>query len=97
MAWQDRISSWMDRQIERFPVVDRWLERHFHAIGWHGPYVRHLVRTRLAPALALGTAILLTVVVVLLVRRSRARRRAAGGPAAGARTLSAAGDRPPSP
>jgi hypothetical protein len=97
MGWQDRFTSWVDHQIERFPALDAWLERHFHAMGIHGPYARHLAKTRLAPAIAIGLAMLLALVVVLLVRRSRARRRAASGPAAGARTLSAAGGRPPSP
>ena len=98
MGWQDRFATWLDHQIERLPALDLWLERHLHAMGIHGPYARHLARTRLAPTIAVGLTVLLALVAALLITRWRARRwREDQGPATTrARTLSAAGGRPPS-
>ena len=70
MAWQDRLSSWIDGQIERVPALDGWFERHFHAIGLHGPEVRHLAKTRFVPLAAIATGLLLVLLVTWLVRRS---------------------------
>ncbi|HXM58376.1 MAG TPA: hypothetical protein VOB72_23450 [Candidatus Dormibacteraeota bacterium] len=98
MGWSDRFSSWLDHQVERVPALDHWMESHFHAFGFHGPYIRHLAKTRLAPAILLGGTILLVLLVVALVRRSRARRRRQEAAAAAvlAGRLSAAGGPPPS-
>jgi hypothetical protein len=97
MGWADRFSSWLDHQVERVPALDHWMESHFHALGFHGPYIRHLAKTRIGPAvLLIGTA-LLVLLVVALVRRSRGRRRRRDAAAAVlAGRLSAAGDPPPS-
>ena len=74
MAWQDRLSNWVDSQVERLPVLDRWFENHFHAIGMHGPEVRHLLKTRFAPAAMMVTAAFVVLAVAVLVRRARAPR-----------------------
>lgn len=86
MTWQDRLAGWVSRQVERSPALDHWLEKHIHAIGLHGPEVRHLLRTRFATAGALLSAVVLVLLVAAVarrVRRSRDRRRRQGAPAAG--------------
>lgn len=94
MAWYDRLTRWADHLIERTFGLHDVFERQFHALGLHGPYMRHLAKTRVVPALVVGTALLLALIAFALVRRSRARRlRATAAPAA---PLSAAGARPPS-
>jgi hypothetical protein len=81
MAWQDRLSTWVDSQIARVPVLDRWFENHFHAIGMHGPEVRHLLKTRFVPVAMMVTAAFVVLAVVGLVRRARASRpEPAGAP-----------------
>jgi hypothetical protein len=95
MAWYDRLAHWVDRLIERTFGLHDVFERHFHALGLHGPYMRHLAKTRVVPALLIGTALLLALIAFALVRRSRARRRPVD-PGAPAAPLSAAGARPPS-
>jgi len=81
MAWQDRLSNWVDSQIERLPVLDQWFEKHFHAIGLHGPEVRHLLKTRFVPVAMLVTAAFVVLAVAVLVRRARAPRpEPAGAP-----------------
>jgi hypothetical protein len=98
MGWYDRLSNWVDHLIERQWHLHDIFERHFHAFGLHGPYTRHLAKTRVAPAIAIGLAILFTLAVVLLVRKARARRRRRRLAAAAVPTtrLSAAAGRPPS-
>jgi hypothetical protein len=98
MSWSHRFANWLDEQIARFPALDHWMESHFHALGFHGPYVRHLAATRLAPAVLLGGTIVLALLIVAFVRRSRARRRRRDEAAAAvlAGRLSAAGGPPPS-
>ena len=97
MGLYDRFSTWMDHLLERQFHLHDFLERHFHAFGLHGPYTRHLAKTRVIPLLLLGTTLLIVLCATLLVRRWRARRRrrrlAAVVPAT---MLSAAGGRPPS-
>jgi hypothetical protein len=79
MAWQDRLANWVDAQLQRLPGLDQWSERHFHAIGMHGPEVRHLLKTRFFPAAAmLGVAFLVLLAVTLIRRRSG--RAGGGGP-----------------
>jgi hypothetical protein len=94
MAWYDRFATWADHLIERTFGLHDLFERYFHAWGLHGPYTRHLVKTRLVPALLAGGTLLVVLIVLALVRRSRARRRLRA--AAPASRLSAAGARPPS-
>lgn len=77
MGWQDGLARWVDHQIQQHPALDRWLEQHFHAIGLHGPAVRHLLKTRVMPAAVLVLATMLLLIATLVVRRlrrSRARR-----------------------
>ena len=78
MAWQDRIAAWLDQQIALHPALDRWLELRFHAMGLHGPAVRHLLKTRAVPAaiVLLGTVLLMIALGVL--RRRRRKRGLAG-------------------
>lgn len=73
MAWQDRLASWVDAQLQRLPGLDRWIEKHFHAIGLHGPEVRHLLKTRFLPAAVMVTTLLLLLIVLAVVRRRSAR------------------------
>jgi hypothetical protein len=74
MAWQDRMATWLDAQLQRVPGLDQWSERHFHAIGLHGPEVRHLLKTRFVPAaLMLSAAFIVLVAAALVRRRSLAR------------------------
>jgi len=73
MAWQDRLSNWVDSQIERLPALDGWFEKHFHAVGLHGPEVRHLVKTRFVPFAVLVSVVLLVMLVTWLVRRGGSR------------------------
>ncbi len=85
MTWQDRLAGWVSHQVERSPALDHWLERHIHAVGLHGPEVRHLLKTRFVPAVALLSAVVLVVLVAAVarrVRRSRDRRRRQQAPAA---------------
>jgi len=99
MGWYDRFSSWVDNLLERQWHLHDIMERHFHAFGLHGPYTRHLAKTRVAPLLLAGTAFLLVLTVALLIRRVRARRRRrrlAAAAAVPTTLLSAAGGRPPS-
>jgi hypothetical protein len=77
MGWQDGLARWADHQIEQHRAFERWLELHFHAIGLHGPAVRHLLKTRVMPAAILVLATMLLLIAALMVRRlrrSRARR-----------------------
>ncbi|HYW23316.1 MAG TPA: hypothetical protein VE953_04080 [Terriglobales bacterium] len=69
MPWQDRLANWLDAQLQRLPGVDRWSERHFHAIGLHGPEVRHLLKTRFFPAATVVGAVLVVLIVAALIRR----------------------------
>ena len=73
MAWQDRLANWVDAQIQRLPGLDQWSERHFHAIGLHGPEVRHLLKTRFFPAAVMLTAAFVVLAAAALVRRRSAR------------------------
>ncbi len=85
MTWQDRLAGWVNHQIERSPALERWLERHIHAIGLHGPQARHLLKTRFVPAVALLSVVVLMLLVAAVarrVRRSRERRRRKGAAAA---------------
>jgi hypothetical protein len=75
MAWQDRLANWVDGLLERMPAVDQWLELNFHAIGLHGPEVRHLMKTRFLPAAMAFSAVIAVLLVVALVRRARGGRR----------------------
>src|SRR5260370_19364672 len=74
MTWQDRLAGWVSRQVERSPALDHWLEKHIHAIGLHGPQVRHLLRTRFVPAVALLSAVVLVLLVAAVTRRVRRSR-----------------------
>jgi len=79
MAWQDRLANWVDAQLQRLPGLDQWSERHFHAIGLHGPEVRHLLKTRFLPAaVMLGVAFLVLLAAALIRRRTA--RAGGGGP-----------------
>jgi hypothetical protein len=73
MAWQDRLANWADGLLQRLPGLDHWSEKHFHAIGLHGPEVRHLLKTRFFPAAVLVSAALALLVVSALLRRRSAR------------------------
>jgi hypothetical protein len=75
MAWQDRLANWVDGLLQRLPGLDRWFEKHFHALGLHGPEVRHLLKTRFLPAAMLLSAVLAVLVVMALARRARGGRR----------------------
>jgi hypothetical protein len=78
MSWEDRLATWVDHQVVQHPALDRWLELHLHAVGIHGPAARHLLKTRVLPAvIAIGAATLLLLAVLLVgrARRSRSRRR----------------------
>lgn len=80
MTWQDRLASWVSQQIGRWPALDHWLEKHVHAVGLHGPEVRHLLKTRFIPAAALVSALVLVLVVTAVARRaSRSRERPSSG------------------
>jgi hypothetical protein len=94
MAWYDRLSTWVDHLLERTFGLHDFFERQFHAFGMHGPYTRHLVKTRIGPAVLLGLTMLMALAAVLLIRRWRARRRRAI--AAVPARFSAVGGRPPS-
>ncbi len=80
MGWLDALGRWAYHQVwVRSPELYRWLEDHFHAVGLHGPTVRHLARTRLMPATLLVLAIVVAMLATVAVqrvqrRRSRARR-----------------------
>jgi hypothetical protein len=66
--------------VESHPWLDVFLESHFHALGLHGPLVRHSLRVRVVPAALLVTATLVLLIAMVVVRRTRraiARRRAA--------------------
>jgi hypothetical protein len=78
MDWQDRIAAWLDRQVAGHPALDRWLEAHLHAIGLHGPAVRHLLKTRVVPAATVVMAALLLMIALGMLRRARRRRRKRG-------------------
>jgi hypothetical protein len=73
MAWLDRLANWVDALLQHVPGLDRWFERHFHAIGLHGPEVRHLLKTRFFPAAVAGGAVFAVVLLPGLVRRRSAR------------------------
>jgi len=73
MAWQDRLANWADAQLGRLPGLDQWSERHFHAIGLHGPEVRHLLKARFAPAAAMLSAAFVVLLLAALIRRRTAR------------------------
>jgi hypothetical protein len=75
MAWQDRLANWVDGLLQRFPGLDQWFERHFHAIGLHGPEVRHLLKTRFFPAAVMLGGAFIVVMTAALVRRRSARAR----------------------
>ena len=79
MAWQDRLAAWVDGQVQRSPALDHWLEARFHAMGLHGPALRHLLKTRFIPAATtFVVAFLLLVIGGMILRRavrSRGRRR----------------------
>jgi hypothetical protein len=75
MAWQDRLANWVDGLLQRMPAVDQWLERNFHAMGFHGPEVRHELKTRFLPAAMAFTAVIAVLIVAALVRRVRGGRR----------------------
>ena len=76
MAWEDTAARWVEGFLDAHPGVDTWLERHAHAYGLHGPYLRHVLKSRLAPAV-LVVAVLAVVLVVGVwrSRRAGARRR----------------------
>jgi len=79
VAWQDRLATWLDNQVARYPALDHWLEDHLHAMGLHGPQVRHLLKVRVLPGtIVFLTALLLLIAVLVIsrVRRRRARERA---------------------
>ena len=73
MAWQDRMANWADALLQRLPGLDHWSERHFHAIGLHGPEVRHLLKTRFLPAAVMLSAVFIVLVAAALIRRRAAR------------------------
>lgn len=76
MAWQDRLANWADGVLVRVPALDQWFEKHFHAMGLHGPEVRHLLKARFFPAAALVAAAFAVLLVTALVRRSARAARA---------------------
>jgi hypothetical protein len=89
MAWQDRLASWVDALLQRLPGLDLWFERHFHALGLHGPEVRHLVKTRFFPAALVAGGVLVVLLAPALIRRRTARQP----PAAPLHRLEAEDDR----
>src|SRR5256885_143840 len=97
MGWYDRVSSWVDRLVEQTWGLHDMGERHFHAFGLHGPYTRHLVKTRVAPAILLGGTMLLVLATALVIRRSRARRRRRDPPGAAPPARPGAAPRPARP
>jgi hypothetical protein len=76
MAWGDMAARWVEGFLEAHPGLDVWLERHAHAYGLHGPYLRHVLKSRLAPAvLVVAVLAVLLVVAVWRSRRAGARQR----------------------
>ena len=73
MAWQDRLAAWGDGLLQRLPGLDHWFEKHFHAIGLHGPEVRHLLKARFFPAAVMLSAAFVVLVVMALIRRRTGR------------------------
>lgn len=74
MGWQDGLARRVNHQIEQHPGLDRWLELRFHAFGLHGPAVRHLLKTRVMPAVILVLATMLVLIAALMIRRLRHSR-----------------------
>ena len=69
-------------QLQRLPGLDQWSERHFHAIGLHGPEVRHLLKTRFFPVAVMLGAAFLVLLAAALIRRRGARDRGRPSPPA---------------
>ena len=74
----DALAAWTYRWIEAHPTIAEQLEQVLHAHGVHGPWARHLLRTRVVPVAVLLSALLALLagfVVFRLWRRTMARRR----------------------
>jgi hypothetical protein len=72
-ALADTLARWVEGTLQAHPGLDHWLERHAHAYGLHGPYLRHVLKSRLAPVVV----VVAVVALVLVVGVWRSRRAAA--------------------
>jgi hypothetical protein len=66
----------VDHQIARHPALDRWLELHLHTMGLHGPAARHLLKTRVVPAVVVVVVVLMTLLLLLATVNIRRAQRA---------------------
>jgi hypothetical protein len=72
MGWEDGLLRWMDGLIAAHPGLDVWLESHLHTLGYHGPALRHLLRSRVLPVAVL--AVLTPLPLLAGLRAGRALR-----------------------
>jgi len=82
MGWEDALFRWVDGMIAAHPALDHWLELHAHEWGLHGPYLRHLLRSRLLSVVLVLVGLPLSFVVGVQIHRVQellGRSRRGGG------------------
>ena len=77
MHWEDRLFAWVTSFLKTHPAIDHAIEMRAHALGMHGPSLRHALRTHFDAILILTVAI--GVSLILLAHAIRTRRVRGGG------------------